>query len=595
MSHRRGLASRLVVSAAAIVALCGAAVLPAAAAVDLPPGAAKPTPGSGIGTAAALNNPKCAHSDPSYGVYGRFNSTVVGGGAVCVKPWKAGANNGGATAPGVTKNTIKVFAVVPNDEQINSPGGTAPTNRAGNTRGTYQDAVHDYLLPLMKYYETWGRDIEMRFLVSTGNDEAAQRADAVAIKAEQPFAVINFVPAGLDVLDSEMAKAKILVFGYATTAKKALAQAPYRWGLTDAQAAAVNASVVVGKQLTHKLAEFAGSTDIQQQTRRFGTVYMDGVIDIAQLTSDLKKYGATLASESPYTANGSPRGDATSAEEQAPVIATKMKEAGVTTVILFTDVAMTKALMDNATRQEWYPEWFFTGTVYHDLALLARAYPVEQSAHTFGLSSVSPWVLPDPTPAPPQKSLTVLTNPLNWYWGETVGTSASATPGHLTWLLTGIQAAGPGLTPKTFRQGLFSIPASGGAAQGYPTGSLSGYGRTAGLPYDEYLTSGLDFAPVWWDPDTSGPSQGTGSDGKGVAWYADGAKRYKSSTVPKKQFGWFDKKTSVDEFDTRPTPAPKYVGDCTGCPSQGGPGQAGTSNPDGFIAKANGGGDVPLS
>ena len=28
--------------------------------------------------------------------------------------------------------------------------------------------------------------------------------------------------------------------------------------------------------------------------------------------------------------------------------------------------------MENATEQEWYPEWLFTGTVYQDLALLAR-------------------------------------------------------------------------------------------------------------------------------------------------------------------------------------------------------------------------------
>ena len=59
------------------------------------------------------------------------------------------------------KDAITVVAVVPNDVQINSPGGTAPVNRAGNTRGNYQDAVHDYLLPLMQYYETWGRDIEI--------------------------------------------------------------------------------------------------------------------------------------------------------------------------------------------------------------------------------------------------------------------------------------------------------------------------------------------------------------------------------------------------------------------------------------------------
>ena len=28
--------------------------------------------------------------------------------------------------------------------------------------------------------------------------------------------------------------------------------------------------------------------------------------------------------------------------------------------------------MENATKQEWFPEWFFTGTVFQDLAILAR-------------------------------------------------------------------------------------------------------------------------------------------------------------------------------------------------------------------------------
>src|SRR5436190_4996740 len=143
MQHRVPLAVRCLVVAVAALGVCAIAVMPAAGGVTLPPGAVKPPPGSGIGTAAALNNPLCAHDEPSYGVYGRFNSTTVGGGAGCVKPGKAGPDNGGATGQGVTRTAIKVFAVVPNEQQINSPGGTAPTNRAGNTRGTYQDAVHD--------------------------------------------------------------------------------------------------------------------------------------------------------------------------------------------------------------------------------------------------------------------------------------------------------------------------------------------------------------------------------------------------------------------------------------------------------------------
>ena len=34
--------------------------------------------------------------------------------------------------------------------------------------------MHDYLLPLMQWYETWGRDIEIRYVTSTGDDESAR-------------------------------------------------------------------------------------------------------------------------------------------------------------------------------------------------------------------------------------------------------------------------------------------------------------------------------------------------------------------------------------------------------------------------------------
>ena len=127
--------------------------------------------------------------------------------------------------------------------------------------------------------------------------------------------------------------------------------------------------------------------------------------------------------------------------------------------------------------------------------------PRRAVGHTFGISNLSPCVLPDPTPPPPQKSLTVLTNPLNWYWGEGVGhVERRASRATSSGCSTGIQAAGPKLTPKTFQQGLFSIPASGGAAQGYPTGCFTGYGRTSGLPYDEYLSTGSTSRPCGGTP-----------------------------------------------------------------------------------------------
>ena len=412
--------------------------------------------------------------------------------------------------------------------------------------------------------------------------------------AEKPFAVVNFVGVGLDILEGELAKSKILVWGSATTSQKALAAAPYRWGLSDAQAAAVNSAEVIGKQLVAKKAEFAGSDDLKTQTRKFGVVYIPTLIDIAQFKQALAKYHGSVASENSYTSNGATFGDASLAQDQAPVIVTKMKNAGVTTVVLFSDVAMNKAMMDQATKQEWFPEWYITGSVFQDIAIFARGYDQQQFAHAFGVSNLPPYTQPDPTPAPPAKSLTVLTNPLNWYWGEHAGTEV---PSNMTtripWLLNGIQTAGPRLTPRTFQQGLFAIPAAGGAASGDTTGALSGYGRNSGLPYDEYLQLGLDFAPVWWDAQTTGPSNGTGTEGKGVVRYVNGAKRYRAAPGPRNRSPGSRRPAASSASTPASPPYPKYLGDCEGCPATGGHGQPGTPSPDGFVARANGG-DAPL-
>lgn len=58
----------------------------------------------------------------------------------------------------MTKNRITVVAVVHNDEQLKSDP-VAPKTRSNKSLGTYQDAIYDYL-PNMRFYETWGRDIE---------------------------------------------------------------------------------------------------------------------------------------------------------------------------------------------------------------------------------------------------------------------------------------------------------------------------------------------------------------------------------------------------------------------------------------------------
>ena len=552
----------VVCALAAVLVAPGSPAHAANATLQRPAGAGPPVPASGMGTQGALDNPRCRHDDPSYGPYGRFDTTVVGGGAACVKEWKVGADNGGATAQGVTRDRIKVVFYLANDQQL-TDDPVKPTDRSTGTTGTYRDGVYDYLLPELRFYETWGRDIEAHFVTSTGSDEQAQRADLVAITAMKPFAVMNLISGQtLKVLEAGLATAKIMSWGYDASYEDGALQSPYRWGSADNNATAVNSAEVIGKQLNGKKAEFGGK-DVTGETRKFGVV-TDGSIKQELFAQQLQRYGGKV------TTTGELPTDADAVQAAAPTIVTRLKNAGVTTVVPFTGAANVQALMESASKQDYFPEWFFTGASYQDIGILARQYPAEQGRHAFGISFINPSnkELSDPKDVPQ-------TDVVKWYWGDGRGTSSARYGQQIQWLLSGIQAAGPKLTPQTFKQGLFALPPDGGAATGRTDTSMTGFAKTPKLPWDEYAMTGLDFAPYWWDPETEGPSNGLYIVGKGVGWYVDGGKRYVATTWPKKEFAWFDKSASIQAFDSRPGGPLPYAGDCQGCPSTGGPGQPG--------------------
>ena len=177
-----------------VVAFAVALALPAAsaAAAARAPGTSKPPPGSGINTAAALDNPHC---DKTAGPYGRLDFVQKGTGPICVTVWKEGKDNGGATYQGVTKDKIKVVALVPNEQQMAAVTPTQlPMNYATGKPGTVQDVFSDglagYEHAFGKTY-TYGRDVDLQFVTSTGDDEAAQRADAIKVKEMKPFTVLD--------------------------------------------------------------------------------------------------------------------------------------------------------------------------------------------------------------------------------------------------------------------------------------------------------------------------------------------------------------------------------------------------------------------
>jgi hypothetical protein len=114
--------------------------------------------------------------------------------------------------------------------------------------GVLRDAIEG---PYQRFFETYGRRVDLEFITSSGDDESAQRADAVAVEAKKPFAVIDATWATHDVFEGTIAASKIPVYGNssAATYESTQKQAPYRWGQADAMATALNTAEFVGKQV----------------------------------------------------------------------------------------------------------------------------------------------------------------------------------------------------------------------------------------------------------------------------------------------------------------------------------------------------------
>ena len=132
--------------------------------VKPPKGAGAGRRGPGMGTPAAMDDPRCNVGD-AFGAYGRWNTSTVGTGPACVRPFKEGEKNGGATAQGVTADSVKVVAVIPApDRSAAQVKAAPPVYRTDSSSSTWENAVHDYLFAYHDFYEQWGRSIDVDVL-----------------------------------------------------------------------------------------------------------------------------------------------------------------------------------------------------------------------------------------------------------------------------------------------------------------------------------------------------------------------------------------------------------------------------------------------
>jgi hypothetical protein len=508
---------------------------------------------AGVGSAAAKAAPDC---DPKTG---RIKVPIQYAPA-CVRPWSAGADNGGKTAQGVTATTIDMVVVM---------GGLTDTDK---NRAQVKQMVNDYVNLFGNEYQTWGRHVNVTFEdfgPNTLPDETQQRAMAVTISGLHPFMVLDQVSAS--VMDSQLAQQGILVLGNIAPLKDEAAFAPYLWAVVEPGSPDLlmaSSAQYVENRLMGKPARWAGDPAYQKETRTFALVYPNATPDLDFINSQFAQAGVKLTEEIAY--DPVPQFSA-----EAPTIVSKLKAKGITTVIDAVDPIDNSTFTKVADAQNYFPEWFSPGVDASDLTILARQNDPKEWAHAFGFGQVPP------APAKDNWWNTIL----DWYYGPNQPAWRSSNPGpgnalysqFLLEAFTGIHMAGPTLNANTFRAGMFAYPASGGTYCGCITTNGVKYGPGI-IPggADNYNTP-VDVDQYWWDPNLVAADPIAGITAKGNYRYMYGGQRTPLfGHWPQGEPPAFQIAGSISTNDLTTLPAsdtpPTYP--CSTCPSSGssGPG-----------------------
>lgn len=434
----------------------------------------------------------------------------------CMAPFVG--DNAGATSTGVGEESIKIvlYQVPDNDPIRVRTNGAVRIDDTGEQQAI---AISDFMDYYSKYYELYGRAVELVVYQTKGaaNDEAVARADAQRIaEVIKPFAVIGG-PALTNAFAEELFNRQIVCIDCGTGSTEWFkARDPFVWS-TDSSGTQKLIHVVefIQKQLVGKPAVRAGAA-YRETPRVFGHVYLDRGPEsnflAEQMIARLEGAGTRPAETIAYTI------EPEKMAEKATEIITRLKAAGVTTVILSTDPTFPREMTFEASRQDYEPEWLVAAAPMVDSVMYSRSYNQVQWQRAFGATTRSPRV----TEAPGNYR-----NLYEWFMGrapyadETIETLMPP----FAFLMEAVQRTGPNLTPQSLAGAIRAISTRPATSQPFYR-----WGDHSVWMDGDY--SGVEDATMfWWDAEASGPDE-RGRQGPGMMRFADAAKRYLPSEWP---------------------------------------------------------------
>ncbi|HVM53702.1 MAG TPA: hypothetical protein VM262_10940 [Acidimicrobiales bacterium] len=446
-------------------------------------------------------------------------------------------DNGGSTHQGVTATEIKIIRYVAPD---NPATQAALTAIGGADSPEVQDRTDNaFMRYFATHYETYGREPVYEKYHAVDDSEEAQRADAVTIAEElKPFAVWG----APTVTAEELAhRGVVCICTVSQTRDFYTRNFPYIWGsLPELDLYYEHIAEYIGKRLWGRPAKWAGTNvRVSNDVRKFGLIYLEGTPERIDPGAEAQKnyfqsllagYGAKLEVTVGYIF------DIQQQQQQSTNIMAQMVSAGVNNIIIIGDPLYPIFLTNEATKQQYYPEWFITGTALIDTTFFGRTYDKAQWAHAFGISPLWLFFSRVETSSGYGAVHHMIEGLPSGMQGEGVQVNVRQAP--IQQLITGIYWAGPNLTPETFGAGMLARPPTGGV----PKEPLVYY--TAESP-----VSIKDFTEVWWNPSGSGTDE-TSNNGVGTLMKANRGERYALGA-------W----SAVDAFVFGDDPAPLYTSD----------------------------------
>ena len=414
-------------------------------------------------------------------------------------------DNGGATSKGVTADEIRI--VVP-------------------ANAKYSEAMVSHFNNRFEFY---GR--KLRIVEFPGGADMVAKAIAVDEEADAFASTTHGDAGGAEyVYYDELARRGIVsANGQPSMVDEPHLQAhhPYEWSyLPGHDVMSRNKADWACEALQGRNAEFADG-GYQTRTRTFGlitTIEPDGSApDLRPMKAALSGCGIDLVREATIVRQS---GDDQAGLEEARQIVIDFQLAEVTTVFCQCHTQSSGLYLGTtATSQGWFPEWLIGTYMYQAEDVHVQFWDAAQIENSFGLQWWSKQLIPQDSP---------------WYWAILDGDpnaefanfydyyDARWLYNSLLVLASGIQMAGPELTPENFARGL--------QAARFPNpnpGQAPYWQGTVGFNGDHTFVN--DAALVWFDKNA--PS--SWDSVPGAVCYAKRGVRYSLGSWPSDNAGLF--------------------------------------------------------